>query len=233
MKYTKHSLASRMAHYGLLSAGAVAAAAAFAPSANASVISFTPESPLVNSPANLDIFFAPTSASASFTVSSADEFAAGKFPVESNAQVAIFAAERGAGMAESAPEMVARLGSGALIGPSNSAFGFSIGYIGLLGGSNGSQVAGAWAPGDFGFVGLEFPIGSNAEPNYGWAELTILPDYYVQLDAWGYETTPGVPIAAGATGSAIPEPGSLALLATGMAGLALYRRRRASRVEKS
>jgi len=56
--------------------------------------------------------------------------------------------------------------------------------------------------------------------HYGWIEVVRTGDALDAL-AWGYETEPGVPIAAG-----VPEPGSLALLAFGAAGLASRRRRR-------
>ena len=49
-----------------------------------------------------------------------------------------------------------------------------------------------------------------AENHWGWAELNVTADNDVEVVAFGYETTPGTPIAAG-----VPEPNSLALLALG------------------
>jgi hypothetical protein len=97
--------------------------------------------------------------------------------------------------------------------------------------TNGVFTWGNWAHGGTGYVGVEFNLGNGMQ--YGWAELTAAPDLTnVTLDAWGYETQPGVGITAGETGGnsgTVPEPSSAALLAMGVAGLALYRRRRAGR----
>ena len=67
------------------------------------------------------------------------------------------------------------------------------------------------------YLGLRFN-GPNYQ--YGWIGV-VRTSQQLEAFAWGYETEPGVPIAAGA-----PEPGSLALLAFGAAGVAGCRRRR-------
>jgi len=59
--------------------------------------------------------------------------------------------------------------------------------------------------------------------HYGWLGVVRDPStQFVEAFAWGYETDAGIPIAAGA-----PEPGSLALLAFGVAGVAIRRRKSA------
>ena len=70
------------------------------------------------------------------------------------------------------------------------------------------------------YLGTHFDLGSGYQ--YGWIGVVMSSvDHGLDAFAWGYETEPGVPIAAGA-----PEPGTLALLAFG-AGIALRRKRRA------
>jgi len=70
------------------------------------------------------------------------------------------------------------------------------------------------------YLGVRFDLGSGNQ--YGWIGVVRTG---IELDAfaWGYETDPGVPIGAGA----IPEPGTLAMLAVGAAAIAGRRRRSA------
>ena len=144
-----------------------------------------------------------------------------------------------------------KLGLGNLIGPSGN---FIQG--GLLGsrfstGSTTSQTSsgslgrvraagltgnGAWqsggVPAGRGFLGLRFLIG--AVTHFGWADITVNPDFTVTLHSFAYEACAEEGISAGATTGGIdcnivaetPEPHSAAMLAMGAAGLLAYRRRR-------
>ncbi len=100
--------------------------------------------------------------------------------------------------------------SGDLI-PSGPSWGSSgmIYYTGL-----GSELA----EGQDTYLGVRFDLGSGWQ--YGWIG-GVRSGMELETFAWGYETTPGVPIEAG-----VPEPGSLALLAFGAAA-ALRKRRTA------
>ena len=68
------------------------------------------------------------------------------------------------------------------------------------------------------FLGLEFPI--NGASHFGWVRVDIdnVAGTFRIVD-WAYEDEPGVGILT-------PEPGSLALLAAGAAGVAGLRRRK-------
>jgi len=109
--------------------------------------------------------------------------------------------------------------SGQLIGPTTPVgpfYGYQArlydladGHGTLLPEDTPAYIAFRWSQADgthFGWIGVEL----NSS--------THLADAF----AWGYESDPNTPIAAGA-----PEPGSLALLACGVAGVAIRRRKSA------
>ncbi len=79
--------------------------------------------------------------------------------------------------------------------------------------------------GQQGIIGVEFDIGGNT--HYGWIRVenrTGVPTHLFTLVDFAYEDQPNTAINAGA----IPEPGSLGLLALGATGLLGWRRRRSA-----
>lgn len=96
-----------------------------------------------------------------------------------------------------------------------------------------SYCGGQFAKGGFGFIGFRFNNGAGVQ--YGWARLRskghCFSDFMLVDYAWA---DPGESITAGQTSSvgnqveAIPDQGSLGLLALGGAGLIAWRKRRAS-----
>jgi PEP-CTERM motif len=84
-----------------------------------------------------------------------------------------------------------------------------------------------WLSQGTGFVGFRFNSGAGIE--YGWARLTMnegAAGNSFTLDDYAWADT-GTAILTGQTTAAVPEPGSLGLLAVGAAGLLLWRRQRA------
>jgi len=71
------------------------------------------------------------------------------------------------------------------------------------------------------FIGLEFRLPDGI--HYGYLDLFAGTYAGISLHGWAYETTPGMPIVAGA----VPEPGIPSLLGLGAALLILRRRGRA------
>ena len=79
---------------------------------------------------------------------------------------------------------------------------------------------GYWRRNNTGFIGLTFQL--DGATHYGWASISILKDFEVQLNTFAYETQPNTPISTTGT----PEPSSLFLIALGAAGIAVFRRKR-------
>jgi hypothetical protein len=117
-------------------------------------------------------------------------------------------------------------------GPSNFAYvsalspGFLIGSSTVGPSFTGSMAFGASNPNaqfnnaPDAYIGLSFPIAGNT--HYGWVRVAVnnaLRTFVVK--DWAYESSPGV----GVTIAAIPEAGTLGVLAAGAAGVALLRRR--------
>lgn len=104
----------------------------------------------------------------------------------------------------------------------------------------GGGSGGPWKEARHRYVGLKFVI--NGKIHYGWARLTVDADWgkriQARLTGYAYETIPNKPIIAGKTKGQekidegpdatltipTPEPGSLAVLAMGAPGLAVWRR---------
>jgi len=90
-----------------------------------------------------------------------------------------------------------------------------------------------WGDGDLGYLGIAIDLTNHSVPvrqmdpndlNYGWLEITRGS---LEIGRFGFETVAGVAAAIpSAEPTALPEPPSLVLLATGVAGLLAFRRRK-------
>jgi hypothetical protein len=96
--------------------------------------------------------------------------------------------------------------------------------------TGGTAFQGHFTPGNPAYAGLSFTSKTDAtQVYYAWAQFETIDGSSTSpsgvLIDYAYESSPNTPIIAGDTGP-VPEPSSLALLATGAAGLAAYRGRR-------
>jgi hypothetical protein len=90
-----------------------------------------------------------------------------------------------------------------------------------------------WVSNGIGYMGLKFTVGGKSY--FGWAKMSVTTSSKGGLDATLYEvgvdTVAGQDINAGQT-SAVPEPGTLSLLALGAAGLFALRKRKLSAISR-
>jgi hypothetical protein len=105
------------------------------------------------------------------------------------------------------------------------AFGTPITAASLFSGNGfaGGVAIPAGSTGLFGFRFTSNNAGGPVGTLFGWARVSVATAGNGNVVDWAYENT-GASITAGA----VPEPSSLGLLAAGAAGLAQWRRRRAS-----
>ncbi len=129
------------------------------------------------------------------------------------------------GIAAGAYRYAERVAANALV--SGGAFvNHNAGYFATLAFANGFTNSQFLTPG-IGFIGFRFNGGTGIE--YGWARVNMTsgaPNNTFTLVDYAWANT-GTPIRTGQT--AVPEPGSLGLLAVGAAGLVLWRRRRSQK----
>lgn len=219
------SLEGRLAAYGSMSLALAAVAMPAAAGAQTS---------LTTSAENLQIYFDPATGYAGFTGGAGDFVLVEQPPNGSTNFVfndhlliapksSLFA--NGNQFAASASALgggssAAHLTPGANIGP---LLKFSS-VNGTLAGSAASAL-GHWnsvpAMGD---LGLEQTQNCAEAVCYGWANITVNSNYTITLNAFGYNSS-GDAIAAG---TASPEPASIILLAMGAAGIAAWRRKKAT-----
>lgn len=120
------------------------------------------------------------------------------------------------------------LAAGDQVGPGgympNAGFGGfyqRLGYSTWIGGTwvPSSPPAGYWLQdGDRDYIGFSFELESDGTTVYGWAEIERLDYANGRLLGWAYDDS-GNPIT-------VPEPGGLALLALGAAGVSALRKKR-------
>lgn len=92
----------------------------------------------------------------------------------------------------------------------------------LSGKDNGTPYGAFGSPTTALYAGLRFDLTDGT--HYGWIEATTPFPNSITLTRYGYESDPGVGTSA-AAGLAVPEPGTLGLLALGAAGVLAMRRR--------
>ncbi len=232
----EHNLERRLAGYASMSIAI--AAAAVAPSANAGIVE-TLVNPNLTTPVGGGIVFnvvggtastVPDLAGGSLAAGSASGNFAILNSVVSSAKRDFFIASGGNEFAV-APNGVTNFSSRALssvarIAP-NTAVGSALNFRNSFGAqmladnSFGSLAPGDWKTLGSDYVGLEFDLSGN--PYYGWAHITINPDYTITLDSFAYNNVSGAALETATEGT--PEPNSLLLLVMGAAGIAGYRRK--------
>ncbi len=114
-----------------------------------------------------------------------------------------------------------QFGDGASVGP-GAGFTYSGGGYSDLG-----PVYGNWGAGEHGYLGLTIGDGTgtgSSQVFYGYAEITVNPDFSITLHSFAYNDVRGQAIT---TVSTVPEPSTLALASVALGAMTLFRRRQA------
>ena len=237
-------LEKRLASYGAM---AIAAAIGGTANANAAIIAFDPAD--ATTPNGTPVSFNILTGAVDGETANDFFFRFSSFSSRANASAGGIGSGRSimAGGCGNECISILKLGLGNLIGPAGnfrsaaflgSRFSFSTSTTftefraaDLVGGGNGLWQADG-TPTGRGFMGLRFVVAGNT--HFGWADITLNPDFSVTLHSFAYEACADQGIDAGATSGGadcstvgeVPEPHSAAMLAMGAAGLLAYRRRR-------
>jgi hypothetical protein len=226
---TESLFEARLKHYGAMSLAI--AGAAFAPQGHASTIFYSGNG---ETAASSPVFFNFFTGAANHTgVPSNGSFGLMRTLSPSThgsfARIGWLAAPHGSkGILDTAIGSVANLPRGAFVGPGETqTFVTHFGHFGSLAKKYDSVgTFGNFEPvPQTGYVGLEF--GGPGGEYYGWANVTVNSDYSITLNGFAYNNTPNQGIVV----EPVPEPSSLLLLTLGAAGIAAYRRKRATRAE--
>lgn len=143
------------------------------------------------------------------------------FDLSVNSTTAFFASVSGSVLRGGDPTYAHQLGAMETVGPVDASWA---GGSSTLTEYKSSAYKGEWAPpNQEGRVGFVFLDGSDV--HYAWARVRVDVDTIGATTSataidWAYESQVDTPL------SSVPEPSSLALLATGAAGLAILRTRR-------
>jgi len=130
----------------------------------------------------------------------------------------------GAGTLRAGDAAPANLAAGTLIGPGSGTYSSS-GADTLTGVQSGNPAGHFQVSDGPGYLGVQFQAGGQTHYGYvGYEGTGVQNSPTGHIYSLGYETAANTAIAAGA----VPEPGSVAMLAAGAAGAAAYRRRRTS-----
>jgi hypothetical protein len=139
----------------------------------------------------------------------------------SNARIKATDYGLGAGTVRAGDTAPANLPAGTLIGPGSGTFSSS--GLDTLTGIESGNPAGHFQVSDGpGYLGVQFQIAGETHYGYvGYEGTGAQNSANGHIYSLGYETVANTAIAAGA----VPEPGSVTMLAAGAAGVSVYRRR--------
>lgn len=119
-------------------------------------------------------------------------------------------------------DQILNLTGGTLI---DSSLTYTIGFSGSSTHTTGSVTPNKFTLGVPGFLGFTFKPTVSGSTYYGWAQVVFSNTGPGSIIDWAYDDTAGTGIAAGFTGSVVPEPSRAVLLMIGLISVLTRRRR--------